>query len=67
MKIQTEQPLADFLTHWWAQIDKAVSRERKVEMLIDAATILWGGCQNGLNEAQIREQTNAWLETVNPM
>lgn len=66
-KIEVGQTLNDFLSSWWKQIDHSVERSRKIEMLTDAATILWGGCQTEMGQEEILTGISEWLEEVNPM
>lgn len=61
------QTLVEFLDAWWKQIEPTIPREKKIELLKDAAVYLWAGLQDGIESTDILKQTDAWINDVNPM
>lgn len=61
------QTLVEFLDAWWKQIEPTIPREKKIELLKDAAVYLWAGLQDDIESTDILKQTDAWINDVNPM
>ena len=61
------QTLTEFLDAWWKQIEPSIPREKKIELLKDAAVYLWAGLQDNVKSTDIINQTDTWIKDVNPM
>ena len=61
------QTLTEFLDAWWKQIEPSIPREKKIELLKDAAVYLWAGLQDDVKSTDILKQTDVWINDVNPM
>ena len=61
------QTLTEFLDAWWKQIEPSNPREKKIELLKDAAVYLWAGLQDNVESTDISKQTDTWIKDVNPM
>ena len=61
------QTLTEFLDARWKQIEPSIPREKKIELLKDAAVYLWAGLQDNVKSKDIINQTDTWIKDVNPM